>query len=124
MSSLPSNFPGAPIQIVPSGTPAPGATPITSAAPTPSAPGGLFPLSSGQGILPPTKWLVAFVVMSGGLLLLGENDKYGEIATGLAWLAAVGAFTWNYQAVFQEIDKVFGTTLATQFSAGGAPATS
>lgn len=99
---------GAPIQIDTSGgTPTPAAT----------VPGNTpAPMSTGSGILPATKWLVAFVVMAGGLLLVADSPKYGDVAAALAAVIAVGAFTWQYQAVFTEIDKVFGTSLAAGFT--------
>jgi hypothetical protein len=99
---------GAPLQIVPSGGTAAGSTPLPAAQPA--------PMGTGQGLLPAAGWLVAFVVMSGGLLLLAESPKYSEVASALAVVIAFGAFTWKYQATFQEIDKLFGTSLSSGFT--------
>ncbi|HEV3129601.1 MAG TPA: hypothetical protein VGY32_11495 [Solirubrobacteraceae bacterium] len=102
---------GAPLQIDTAG-----ATP-TPAQTVPGNVAGTGPQSTGSGILPAAKWLAAFVVMAGGLLLIADSPKYGDIAAALAAVIAVGAFTWQYQAVFQEIDKLFGTSLAPGFQA-------
>jgi hypothetical protein len=65
------------------------------------------------------KWGSALAALLVVGVVVSENTSGGKAASGIMWLAALGAFAYFYTPLTQELTKLTGQTA---FTSGGAPA--